>query len=110
MGNDKLKDLIIVSGFNVYPAEVENVLYTHPAVLEAAVIGIQDPRQGETVQAILVLKPGMTVSEEEIIKYCKDRLAPYKTPKSVRFLPGLPKNATGKIQKKELKMCYHPAV
>ncbi len=107
---DRLKDLIIVSGFNVYPVEVENVLYTHPAVLEAAVIGIPDPRQGEAVQAILVLKPGMTVSEEEIIKYCKDRLAPYKTPKSVRFLPGLPKNATGKIQKKELKMCYHPAV
>ena len=104
---DRLKDMIIVSGFNVYPAEVENVLYTHPAVLEAAVIGVPDPRQGEVGQAILALKPGMTVSEGEIIQFCKDRLAPYKVPKTVKFIPELPKNATGKIQKKELKMRYH---
>ena len=100
---DRIKELIIVSGFNVYPTEVENVLYEHPAVMEAAAIGVPDPRQGEAVEVFLVLKPGMTVSEEEIINVCKEKLALYKVPKYVGFMPALPKNATGKIMKKEIK-------
>jgi long-chain acyl-CoA synthetase len=100
---DRLKELIIVSGFNVYPSEVENVLYQHPAILEAAVIGSPDPRQGETVHAVLALKPGSSATEEEIIGFCRERLAPYKVPKSVSFWAELPKNATGKVLKRRIK-------
>jgi fatty-acyl-CoA synthase len=103
---DRKKDMIITGGENVYSVEVENVLYTHPSVLEAAVIGAADPKWGEVVKAVLVLKPGERVTEEEIIQYCKERIARYKAPKSVDFISELPKTGSGKIFKKGLKEKY----
>jgi fatty-acyl-CoA synthase len=103
---DRKKDMIITGGENVYSVEVENVLYTHPLVLEAAVIGVADPKWGEAVKAVLVLKPGETATEEEIIQYCKEHIARYKAPKSVDFISELPKTGSGKIFKKGLKERY----
>ena len=103
---DRKKDMIITGGENVYSVEVENVLYTHPSVLEAAVIGVADPKWGEAVKAVLVLKPGKTATEEEIIQYCKEHIARYKAPKSVDFISELPKTGSGKIFKKGLKERY----
>ena len=103
---DRKKDMIITGGENVYSVEVENVLYTHPSVLEAAVIGVADPKWGEAVKAVLVLKPGETATEEEIIKYCKQYMARYKAPKSIDFISELPKTGSGKIFKKGLKERY----
>ena len=103
---DRKKDMIITGGENVYSVEVENILYTHPCVLEAAVIGVPDPKWGEAVKAVVVLKPGETVTEEEIIQYCKQHIASYKTPKSVDFISDLPKTGSGKIFKKGLKERY----
>jgi acyl-CoA synthetase (AMP-forming)/AMP-acid ligase II len=101
---DRKKDMIITGGENVYSVEVENVLYAHPDILEAAVIGVPDPKWGEAVKAFVVLKPDRSSTEENIIRFCKDRLAGYKAPKSVDFLDGLPKTGSGKIFKKGLKM------
>ena len=103
---DRKKDMIITGGENVYSVEVENVLYTHPSVLEAAVIGVADPKWGEAVKAVLVLKPGETATEQEIIKYCKQHIARYKAPKSIDFISELPKTGSGKIFKKGLKERY----
>jgi long-chain acyl-CoA synthetase len=100
---DRVKDVIIRGGFNVYPREVEEVLYGHPAIAEAAVIGVPDPALGEEIKAVVALKPGQSVSEQELIAYCKERLAAYKYPRSVEFRDTLPKTATGKILKRELK-------
>jgi fatty-acyl-CoA synthase len=100
---DRKKDMIITGGENVYSTEVENVLYTHPAVLEAAVIGVPDPKWGEAVRACVVLKPGKAATEQEIISYCKESLAHYKAPKSVAFLDALPRTGSGKIYKKGLR-------
>jgi long-chain acyl-CoA synthetase len=100
---DRIKDLIIRGGYNVYPREVEEVLYAHPAVAEAAVIGVPDPKWGEEVRAIVAVKPGQTVTEAELIEFVKERAAAYKYPRSVEFRDSLPKNATGKILKKELR-------
>lgn len=100
---DRKKELIIRGGFNVYPREVEEVLYAHPAVAEAAVIGIPDDRMGEEVKAIVSLKPGATATAEELIAYTKERVAAYKYPRTIEFIDVLPKGATGKILKKELK-------
>ncbi len=100
---DRLKELIIVAGFNVYPTEVENVIYQHPSVMEAAVIGIPDERQGEVVKAVIKTKPGFEVTEEEIISFCRERLSPYKVPKSVQFVEDFPRTAAGKILKRSLK-------
>ena len=101
---DRKKDMIIRGGFNVYPRELEEVLYAHPAIAEAAVIGVPDPQLGEEVKAIIYLKPGATATEEEIRGYCKARLAGYKYPRIIRFIDQpLPKNATGKILKRELR-------
>lgn len=100
---DRKADLIISGGENIYPREIEEVLYTHPAVLEAAVIGIPDDKWGETVKAYIALKQGMTATENEIIDFCKQNLASYKKPKAVEFLPDLPKNASGKIVKTVLR-------
>ncbi|WP_290596776.1 long-chain-fatty-acid--CoA ligase, partial [Archaeoglobus sp. JdFR-39] len=96
---DRKKDMIIAGGFNIYPREIEEVLYEHPAVAEAAVIGVPDPYRGETVKAFIELKPGWKgkVSEEEIIKFCKERLAAYKVPKLVEFRDELPKSLVGKV-------------
>lgn len=103
---DRKKDIIIVSGNNVVPRDVEEVLYAHPAVLEAAVAGVPHPSKGEMVAAWIVLKEGMTASEEEIIKFCAERLAPYKIPKLVIFKEDLPKTMIGKILRRALKEDY----
>ena len=103
---DRKKDMILTGGENVYSSEVENVLYTHPDVLEAAVIGIPDSHWGEAVKACVVLKEGCSASEETIIAYCRKDLAGYKTPKSVDFLEALPKTGSGKIFKKGLRSPY----
>jgi long-chain acyl-CoA synthetase len=99
---DRKKDLIIRGGYNVYPREVEEVLYTHPSVAEAAVVGIPHDRLGEEVQAYVELKPGMCATAEELIAYAKERLAAYKYPRHVEFRSQLPKGATGKILKEAL--------
>ena len=100
---DRKKDMILCSGYNVYPREVEEVLYMHPAVQEAAAIGVPDPYRGESVKAYLVLKPGATATAEEIIAFCKDKLAPFKVPKQVAFEKELPKTMVGKVLRRELK-------
>ncbi|MET0341121.1 MAG: long-chain fatty acid--CoA ligase [Polyangiales bacterium] len=100
---DRKKDMIIRGGFNVYPREIEETLYKHPAVLEAAVVGVAHPKHGEEVKAIVALKPGSNVSEEDIITYCKEYLAAYKYPRIVEFRQELPKGPTGKILKRELR-------
>jgi len=103
---DRKKDLIISGGENVYPREVEEVLYQHPAVLEAAVIGIPDPYWIEKVHAVVVTKKGKTTTPEELIAFCKKHIAGYKTPKSVELVESLPKNPAGKILKRELREKY----
>jgi O-succinylbenzoate-CoA ligase len=103
---DRKDDMIISGGENVYSIEVENVLYTHPAVLEAAVIGVPDEEWGEIVKAIVVLKDWEKTTENEIIAFCKERIAAYKVPKSVKFQDHLPKLGSGKICKKKLKREY----
>ncbi|MBW1682013.1 MAG: long-chain-fatty-acid--CoA ligase [Deltaproteobacteria bacterium] len=100
---DRKEDMIISGGFNVYPKEVEDVLYRHPAVLEAAVFGVPDEKWGEAVRAAVSLKAGKTATEEEIIAHCKKHLASYKKPQRVDFLADLPKNAYGKILRRVLK-------
>jgi len=100
---DRKKEMIIRGGFNVYPREVEEVIYAHPAVAEAAVIGIPDERLGEEVKAVVALKSGATASADDIISFVKERVAAYKYPRTVQFVDTLPKGATGKILKKELK-------
>ncbi len=100
---DRKKELIIRGGYNVYPREVEEVLYAHPAVAEAAVIGRPDERLGEEVTAVVALKSGAAATEAELIAFCKERVAAYKHPRSIRFLETLPKGPTGKVLKKELK-------
>jgi long-chain acyl-CoA synthetase len=100
---DRKKDMILRGGFNVYPREIEEVLYGHPAVAEAAVIGVPHESHGEEVKAILALKPGQTASQADIIAYCKERLASFKYPRIVEFLEALPKGPTGKILKRELR-------
>jgi long-chain acyl-CoA synthetase len=100
---DRLKDLVIRGGFNVYPREVEEVLYEHPAVAEAAVIGRPDERLGEEVVAVVGLKAGVEATEAELIAFCKERLAAYKYPREIRVVAELPKGPTGKILKKELR-------
>jgi long-chain acyl-CoA synthetase len=101
---DRIKDLIIRGGYNVYPREVEEVIYAHPAVAEAAVIGVPDPKLGEEVRAVVAVKPGQSVTEAELIEFVKERAAAYKYPRTVEFRDSLPKNATGKILKKELRL------
>ena len=100
---DRKKDLVIRGGYNVYPREVEEVLYEHPAVAEAAVIGRPDPKLGEEVLAFVALKPGADCTPEELVAFAKERLAAYKYPREVRIVEELPKGATGKILKKELR-------
>jgi long-chain acyl-CoA synthetase len=103
---DRKKDMIISGGENIYSREVEDVLYSHPAVLYAAVIGVPDEKWGESVKAVLVLKNGMKATEEEIIEHCKANLAGYKKPKSVEFRENLPMTGSGKIQKNLIKEEY----
>ncbi|MCU1672695.1 MAG: AMP-dependent synthetase and ligase, partial [Frankiales bacterium] len=100
---DRKKDLIIRGGYNVYPREIEEVLYGNPAIAEAAVIGKQDEKLGEEVVAVVTLKDGASTTPEEVIAYCKERLAAYKYPREVRIVDALPMGPTGKILKKELR-------
>jgi acyl-CoA synthetase (AMP-forming)/AMP-acid ligase II len=100
---DRVKDMIVSGGENVYPTEVENALATHPAVSEAAVIGVPHDRWGETVKAVVVLKPDAHVTAPELMAYAKERLAGYKCPTSVDFATELPRNPSGKILKKDLR-------
>jgi long-chain acyl-CoA synthetase len=100
---DRIKDLIIRGGYNVYPREVEEVLYTHPSIAEAAVIGRPDERLGEEIVAVLAAKPGAQLDPDEILAYCRERLASYKCPREVRILDALPKTDTGKLLKRELR-------
>ena len=102
---DRKKDMIISGGFNIYPREVEEILYAHPAIVEAAVIGVQDQEWGEKVKALVVLKPGAKTDVNALIQYCKDRIG-FKAPRLIDFLPEIPKNATGKIDKKLLRQFY----
>jgi long-chain acyl-CoA synthetase len=100
---DRKKDMINASGFKVWPREVEDVLYTHPAVREAAVVGIPDAYRGESVKAFVSLRPGAVAEPEEISAYCAERLAAYKYPREVEVLPELPKTTSGKILRRELR-------
>jgi long-chain acyl-CoA synthetase len=100
---ERKKDLIIRGGFNIYPREVEEILYAHPAVAEAAVIGMPDPVMGEEVLAFVVRKPGAEAEADAIIAFCQERLAKYKCPRRVRFVPSLPKTPVGKILRKALR-------
>src|SRR5205809_71816 len=100
---DRKKDMILCSGYNVYPREVEEVLFMHPAVGEAAAIGVPDPYRGETVKAFVVLKAGKTATEADIIAFCKERLAPFKVPKAVEFATALPLTLVGKVLRRQLR-------
>ncbi|HEX6122867.1 MAG TPA: hypothetical protein VFY89_06895, partial [Ktedonobacterales bacterium] len=100
---DRAKDLIIASGYNVYPRDVEEVLYQHPKVLEAVVIGVPDAYRGETVRAYIVPKPGEPLTAEELTAFCKERLAAYKVPKQFVFRESLPKTMIGKVLRRALR-------
>ncbi|OUM84699.1 MAG: long-chain fatty acid--CoA ligase [Bacillus thermozeamaize] len=100
---DRKKDMIIAGGFNIYPREVEDVLFEHPAVKEAAVVGVPDPYRGETVKAFIVLKEGKTVTEEELDQHCRANLAAYKVPRIYEFRDELPKTMVGKVLRRQLQ-------
>jgi long-chain acyl-CoA synthetase len=104
--HDRIKDMIVSGGENIYPAEVENVLLSHPAVIDAAVIGVPDDRWGETVKAIVVLAPDGEAHEDDLIAHCRSNLAHYKCPTSVDTTDALPRNPSGKILKRELRAPY----
>ncbi len=103
---DRKTDMIITGGFNVYPSEVEQVLYKHPAVLEACVLGVPDDKWGEAIKAVVVLKKGQSATEEEIIGFCKTLLSSFKKPQSVDFWNEIPKNPNGKIARRAVKEKY----
>ena len=103
---DRFKDMICSGAENVYPNEVENAIFGHPAVMEVAVIGVPDEKWGESVKAVVVLKPGAEASEEDIIAYARERIGGFKLPKSVDFIPALPRNATGKVLRRSLREPY----
>ena len=100
---DRKKDMVNVRGLNVYPKEIEELLYQHPKVAEVAVIGVSDEHKGEVPKAYVTLKEGQKITASEVIRFCRDRIAPFKVPKYVEFRDSLPKNATGKILKTELR-------
>lgn len=100
---DRKKDMVLVGGFNVYPREVEDVLFTHPKVAIAAVVGIPDYKSGETVKAFIQLKPGQKATEKEILVFCKENMAGYKQPKAVEFRDAIPVSNVGKVLRRVLK-------
>ena len=104
--HDRIKDMIVSGGENVYPAEVENALFSHPAIADVAVIGVPDEKWGEAVKAVVVLKPGATANQDDIISHARKHIAGYKVPKSVDFTDALPRNPTGKLLKRELRAPY----
>ena len=103
---DRKKDMVVSGGFNVFPTEVEAALYRHPAVYETCVIGVPDERWGEAVKAVVVRRDGMPLNEQDLIAHCRALLADYKTPRSVDFVAALPKNANGKLARKEVRQSY----
>jgi long-chain acyl-CoA synthetase len=103
---DRIKEMIVSGGENIYPAEVENAIAGHPAVQDVAVIGVPDDRWGEAVKAIIACKPGMSADAVEIIAYARERIAGYKLPKSVDFVASIPRNASGKILRRDLRQPY----
>ena len=103
---DRLKDVIVTGGSKVYPRAVEDVLFRHPAVADAAVIGVPDERWGETVKAIVVLRAVMRASEGEIINFCRGRLGGFERPRSVDVVDALPRNPSGKVLKRVLREPY----
>jgi acyl-CoA synthetase (AMP-forming)/AMP-acid ligase II len=100
------KEVTISGGSNLYPCEIEEAICRHPAVFEVSVIGVPDAKGGATVKALVVTHPGISAAEAEIIEHCKRHLGSYKKPQSVVFLPALPKNASGKVLKRELRDPY----
>jgi long-chain acyl-CoA synthetase len=105
---DRAKDMVISGGENIYPTQVEQCIYRHPSVLECAVIGVPDEVWGEALKAVVVLKPGTSATEDEIVELTRRELASYMKPKSVEFVDTLPKGPTGKIMKRELRAAYWP--
>jgi long-chain acyl-CoA synthetase len=103
---DRVKDMIVSGGENVYPAEIEAVLMGHPEILECAVIGVPDAKWGETVKAVVVRRSGTALSETTLIEWSRDKLAGFKRPRSVDFVEALPRNASGKILKRTLREPY----
>ena len=103
---DRIKDMIISGGENVYPAEVENAIFGHPAIAEVAVIGIPSERWGEEVKACCVAKPGMEIEEGDVLAYARERIAPFKVPKSIDIIAEMPRNASGKILRRQLRAPY----
>ncbi|HPX50502.1 MAG TPA: long-chain fatty acid--CoA ligase [Deltaproteobacteria bacterium] len=101
--SDRKKDMICASGFNVYPKEVDEILFSHPKILEACCIGVPDEYRGETVKAYVVVQPGETLTEQEVIAYCKGKMTGYKVPTQVEFIDQLPKSAIGKIMRREVR-------
>jgi len=104
--HDRVKDMIVSGGENIYPAEVENALMSHDLILDAAVIGIPDKKWGETVKGYVVLAPEIKLSEDEIISYVRTQIAGYKCPRSINFIEALPRNPSGKILRRELRDPY----
>jgi acyl-CoA synthetase (AMP-forming)/AMP-acid ligase II len=106
---DRRIDMIISGGVNIYPAEIEAVLHAHPAVMDAAVIGVPDQEWGESVKAVVQLRPGANADEEELIAFCAERLAGYKKPRSIDFVSELPRDAAGKLLKRTIREPYWAA-
>jgi len=100
---DRKKDMIIAGGYNIYPREIDEVLYEHPKIKDACSIGVSDEYRGETVKSFIVPNEGETITEEEVFEFCKEKLAPYKRPKKLEFRKDLPKSAVGKILRKKLR-------
>ena len=103
---DRMKDMVIASGYNVFPVEIDNILFDHPKILEACSFGVKDEYRGETMKAFVVAKPGETLTADEVVKYCKEKLAPYKVPREIIFVDQLPKSAVGKILRREAREMY----
>jgi long-chain acyl-CoA synthetase len=103
---DRVKDMIVSGGENIYSAEIENVLSTHPGVASVAVIGVPDVRWGEAVKAIVIPRQNQPCTEEDLVRYCRERLAAYKVPKSIDFVDSFPLVPTGKVSKKDLRSRY----
>jgi acyl-CoA synthetase (AMP-forming)/AMP-acid ligase II len=103
---DRIKDMIVTGGFNVFPVEIEKVIQGHPGVLDCIVVGVPDEKWGEAVKAVVQLKPNQTVNEEDIMALCKEHLGSTKTPKSVEFWTELPRSAVGKLLKKDVRAKY----
>jgi long-chain acyl-CoA synthetase len=101
---DRAKDMVNVSGFKVWPREVEEVLSQHEGILESAVVGVPDAVSGEAVKAFVVLKKGAQLTDKEVVEFCRERMAVYKAPRHVEFIDALPRNPSGKVLKRELRL------